>query len=47
MTLETHHRGRKILLRLCTEACRLTALLVVAEDERETLILVQMCHHPE
>lgn len=47
MTLETHHLGLKILLRHCTEACRLTALLVVAEDERETPILVQMYHQPE
>ncbi|OAR02140.1 hypothetical protein LLEC1_07556 [Akanthomyces lecanii] len=47
MTLETHHRGRKVLLRLCAEACRLTALLVVAEDEHETPILVQMYHQPE
>lgn len=47
MKMETHHRGRKILLRVCTPVCRVDGLMMVTDDENETAIRLQLYHQPE
>ncbi|TQW07067.1 glutamate-1-semialdehyde 2,1-aminomutase [Cordyceps javanica] len=47
LTLETHHRGCKILLRVCTEICRMTGLWMIAEDEYGAAISLHLQHQPE
>lgn len=47
LTVETHNRGRQILLRVCTEVCRLNGLLMVVEDQHGTAIRLQLYHQPE
>ncbi|OAA49156.1 Tetratricopeptide-like helical [Beauveria brongniartii RCEF 3172] len=43
----THHRGHKILLRVCTEAHRVPALSVVVEDEQEQAIVLRLENQPD
>ncbi|OAA64877.1 Tetratricopeptide-like helical [Cordyceps fumosorosea ARSEF 2679] len=47
MTMETHHRGRKILLRVCTGVYRINGLLMVTEDEQRNAIRLQLYHQPD
>lgn len=47
MRLETHHRGRKIMLRVCTPPQRITAVMAVVEDENHTGVLLQLYHQPD
>jgi hypothetical protein len=42
LLLETHHRGRYLTLRAITPPNRMTAILVIVEDEREDVTLLQM-----
>ncbi|KAI4661522.1 uncharacterized protein J4E88_010970 [Alternaria novae-zelandiae] len=42
LRLETHHRGRYLTLRAITPPNRMTAILVIAEDERGDVTLLQM-----
>ncbi|KAM3514258.1 hypothetical protein MY11210_002147 [Beauveria gryllotalpidicola] len=43
----THHRGHKILLRVCTEAHRVPSLSVVVEDEQEHAIVLRLENQPD
>ncbi|PHH76815.1 hypothetical protein CDD80_1193 [Ophiocordyceps camponoti-rufipedis] len=47
MRLETHHRGNKTLLRVCTPANRMTAVMAIVEDEQGTATLLQLYFQPE
>ncbi|KAH7196398.1 uncharacterized protein B0J16DRAFT_325915 [Fusarium flagelliforme] len=47
MRLETHHRGKKILLRVLTPPDRMTAVMAIVEDEKGTAVLLQLYHQPE
>lgn len=47
MKLETHHRGEKVLLRVCTPPHRMTAVMVVVEDQRGTAAILQLYNQPE
>jgi hypothetical protein len=42
LRLETHHRGRYIVLRAITSPYRMTGILVLAEDERGDATLLQI-----
>ena len=47
MRLETHHRGKKIMLRVLTPPDRMTAVMAVVEDETGTAVLLQLYHQPD
>ncbi|PFH59061.1 hypothetical protein XA68_12879 [Ophiocordyceps unilateralis] len=47
MRLETHHRGSKTLLRVCTPENRITAVMAIVEDEQGTAALLQLYYQPE
>ncbi|KAI1068277.1 hypothetical protein LB507_004252 [Fusarium sp. FIESC RH6] len=47
MRLETHHRGKKIMLRVLTPPDRMTAVMAVVEDEKGTAVLLQLYHQPD
>lgn len=47
MRLETHHRGKKIMLRVLTPPDRMTAVMVIVEDEKGIAVLLQLYHQPE
>ncbi|KAF4973185.1 hypothetical protein FSARC_437 [Fusarium sarcochroum] len=47
MRLETHHRGKKVLLHVLTPPDRITAVMVIVEDEEETAVLLQLYQQPE
>lgn len=47
MRLETHHRGRKVTVRVLTPPQRMTAIMAIVEDEDGTAILLQLYHQPE
>ncbi|PHH85191.1 hypothetical protein CDD83_778 [Cordyceps sp. RAO-2017] len=47
MKLETHHRGKRTLLRVCTPANRMTAVMAIVEDQQGTAVLLQLYHQPE
>ncbi|CAG7561109.1 unnamed protein product [Fusarium equiseti] len=47
MRLETHHRGKKIMLRVLTPPDRMTAVMAIVEDEKGTAVLLQLYHQPE
>ncbi|KAF4984516.1 hypothetical protein FZEAL_312 [Fusarium zealandicum] len=46
MRLETHHRGKKVMLRVLTPADRMTAVMAMVEDEDGTALLLQIYHQP-
>ncbi|KAH7305602.1 hypothetical protein B0I35DRAFT_361996 [Stachybotrys elegans] len=46
MRLETHHRGFRTLLRVCTPPDRMTAVMAIVEDEDGTAVLLQLYHQP-
>ncbi|KAF4999866.1 hypothetical protein FDECE_11365 [Fusarium decemcellulare] len=46
MRLETHHRGRKVVLRVLTPPDRMTAVMAIVEDQVATAILLQLYHQP-
>ncbi|KAI1461406.1 hypothetical protein F4805DRAFT_453838 [Annulohypoxylon moriforme] len=47
MTLETHHRGERALVRVLTPADRITAIMAIIEDEEGTAVLMQLYNQPE
>lgn len=47
MTLETHHRGKKAVLRALTPPDRMTAVMAIVEDEEGTAVLLQLYNQPE
>ncbi|KAF5238850.1 hypothetical protein FANTH_10178 [Fusarium anthophilum] len=47
MRLETHHRGKKIMLRVLTPPDRMTAVMAIVEDEKGSAVLLQLYHQPE
>jgi hypothetical protein len=47
LRLETHHRGKYLVLRAVTPPNRMTGILVVAEDSHEDVVLLQMYHQEE
>lgn len=47
LQLETHHRGRCLLLRAMTPPSRMTAVMVVAEDEAGDAMLLQLYQQDE
>lgn len=47
MKLETHHRGRKVMLRVLTPPQRITAVMAIVEDENRTGVVLQLYHQPE
>ena len=47
MQLETHHRGKKVLIHVMTPPDRLTAIMAIAEDEEGTAALLQLYNQPE
>ncbi|KID83169.1 TPR domain protein [Metarhizium guizhouense ARSEF 977] len=46
MKLETHHRGARIVVRICTPPQRMTAVMAIVEDEQSTAVLLQLYHQP-
>ncbi|KAJ3535514.1 hypothetical protein NM208_g7101 [Fusarium decemcellulare] len=46
MRLETHHRGKKVVLRVLTPPDRLTAVMAIVEDQMRTAVLLQLYHQP-
>ncbi|KAF5619109.1 TPR domain protein [Fusarium tjaetaba] len=47
MRLETHHRGKKVMLRVLTPPDRMTAVMAIVEDEKGIAVLLQLYHQPE
>lgn len=47
MQLETHHRGKKVLIHVMTPPDRVTAVMAIAEDEEGTAVLLQLYNQPE
>ncbi|KAL6915442.1 hypothetical protein FSST1_006937 [Fusarium sambucinum] len=47
MQLETHHRGRKVLLHIMSTPDRTESILAAAEDENGTGILLRLFQQPE
>ena len=47
MRLETHHRGKKIMLRVLTPPDRITAVMAIVEDKKGTAVLLQLYHQPD
>lgn len=46
MRLETHHRGRSIVVRVLTPPDRMTAVMAIVEDVQGTAVLLQLYHQP-
>lgn len=46
MRLETHHRGRSIVVRILTPPDRMTAVMAIVEDLQGTAVLLQLYHQP-
>lgn len=46
MRLETHHRGRSIVVRILTPPDRMTAVMAIVEDIQGTAALLQLYHQP-
>ncbi|OQD61514.1 hypothetical protein PENPOL_c016G08758 [Penicillium polonicum] len=42
MCLETHHRGRHLLIRTVTQADTMTAVMAIVEDEDGTVLMLQL-----
>ncbi|VTO88654.1 unnamed protein product, partial [Fusarium graminearum] len=47
MQLDTHHRGRKVLLHILTPPDRNEAVLTIAEDEQGTAVLLRLFQQPD
>ncbi|KAL7628439.1 hypothetical protein AAE478_002642 [Parahypoxylon ruwenzoriense] len=47
MQLETHHHGRKVIIRALTPPDRMTAVLAIVEDEEGTATILQLYNQPE
>ncbi|KAK7751216.1 hypothetical protein SLS62_006902 [Diatrype stigma] len=47
MILETHHRGKKAVIRALTPPDRMTAVMAIVEDEEGTAVLLQLYNQPE
>lgn len=47
LQLETHHRGLYLLLRVVTPPTRMTAIMVVMEDEADQVVMVQLYQQEE
>jgi hypothetical protein len=46
MRLETHHRGRRVLVRVLTPGMRTTGVMAVVEDEQGTALTLHARHQP-
>lgn len=46
MQLETHHRGRRTVVRVLTPPDRMTAVMAIVEDVEGTAVLMQLYHQP-
>ncbi|KXJ88455.1 TPR domain protein [Microdochium bolleyi] len=46
MQLETHHRGKRVALRVLTPPDRMTAVMAIVEDEQGTAVLLQSYYQP-
>ncbi|KAI8724149.1 hypothetical protein NCS52_00272600 [Fusarium sp. LHS14.1] len=46
MRLETHHRGKKITMRVLTQPDRLLGIVAIAEDEHGMALLLQLYQQP-
>jgi hypothetical protein len=44
LQLETHHRGKYLLLRTITPPRRMTAIMALMEDERDDVVLISLYH---
>lgn len=47
MKLETHHRGRKIVVRVLTPPDRMTAVMAIVEDGEGVAVLLQLYNQPD
>ncbi|KAJ4308949.1 hypothetical protein N0V84_011784 [Fusarium piperis] len=47
MRLETHHRGKKVMLRVLTPPDRMTAVMAIVEDEKGIAVLLQLYQQPD
>ncbi|KAL6352613.1 hypothetical protein LRP88_13080 [Fusarium phalaenopsidis] len=47
MRLETHHRGKKVTMRVLTQPDRLLGVVALAEDEHGTAVLLQLYQLPD
>lgn len=47
LLLETHHRGKYLLLRSITPPDRMTAIMAVVEDENNDVVMLQLYHREE
>jgi hypothetical protein len=47
LLLETHHRGKYLVLRTVTPQNRLTGVMAIVEDERGDVLLLQLYHQEE
>ncbi|KAI0133493.1 TPR domain protein [Xylariales sp. AK1849] len=47
MTLENHHRGNKVIIRILTPPDRMTAVMAIVQDEEGTGVLLQLYNQPE
>ncbi|KZM21802.1 uncharacterized protein EKO05_0001775 [Ascochyta rabiei] len=47
LTLETHHRGKYLLLKAITPPNRMTGILLLAEDEYEDVVVLQLYQQEE
>ena len=47
LRLGTHHRGSYLLVRSVTSPNRMTAIMVIVEDERDDAILLQLFQQPD
>ncbi|RSL56213.1 hypothetical protein CEP54_008928 [Fusarium duplospermum] len=46
MRLETHHRGKKVTMRVLTPPERLVGIIAIAEDEEGTAVVLQLYQQP-
>ncbi|RSL93841.1 hypothetical protein CDV31_014539 [Fusarium ambrosium] len=46
MRLETHHRGKKVTLRVLTPPERMIGIIAIAQDEQGTAVLLQLYQQP-
>lgn len=46
MKLETHHRGRSIVVRVITPPDRMTNVMALIEDEKYSVVLLQLYNQP-
>jgi hypothetical protein len=47
LVLETHHRGKYLLVRCATRQDRMTAIMAIVEDESSDVVLLQLYHQEQ